>query len=392
MKKALSSISMLTLLFLLALTLTACGNNSDQAQDPTDPETADEGTSGLPLPEIDHWLVITDSIGVELGDSNLVFAQIVGTQFLPDGNIAVADMMKNKISIFSPDGEYITAVGREGSGPGEYLMLSTFAVTEEGGFIVPDAMGGKLNFYDPEYNFTDAMTGFFPTPPIMISPVDGGFVGLKPEFEQTEDEMQTGMGIYLWTDSAAHTVEYVRNMILFDINDLGATVKTMVFFDTDQNDNVLLAPYSTEEYKITSLSPDGEEIWQISEDFPRVRKTTEEIEEERELIRSRMIASGAPAAMAENFQLEEYKVFIGQLEIDNRNRVWVLIGLYDSAVYRVYDCDTGDFLFSAALRADEAHEDVLPVISDYGIMGFNADSDEWPRVYIIQPEDPALFD
>ena len=163
-------------------------------------------------------------------------------------------------------------MGRKGSGPGEYLMLSTFAITEDGGFMVPDAMGGKLNFYDSEYNFTEAMTGFFPTPPIMISPVHDGFVGLKPEFEQTEDEMQIGMGLYLWTDSSAHDIEYTRNMVLFDMNDLTSSVKTMVFFDTDQNSHIFTAPYSTEDYVITALSMDGEEVWQIIEDYPRAKK------------------------------------------------------------------------------------------------------------------------
>ena len=388
MKALLSIVAISSLLILMA-----CGNSGETVNISAEAQqTSGEDVTGLEMPEIDYWLVVTDSIGVEMGDSNLVFGQITSALFLPDGNIAIADMMKVKISIFSPEGEYLASVGRKGSGPGEYLMLSSFEVTNDGGFIVPDAMGGKLNFYDSEYNFTDQMTGFFPTPPIMVSSVEAGFVGLKPEFEQTETEMQIGMGLYLWTDSATHDVEYARNMILFDINDLGATVKTMVFFDTDRNGNVVTAPYSTEEYVVTSLSPDGEQIWQITEEFPRVRKTEEEIAEERELIRLAMLANDAPAEMADNFQIEVYKVLIGALEIDNMNRVWARSELYDTAVYRVYDSSTGEFLFTAALRADEAHKDVQPQINNYGIMGFEAEGDDWPRVYIIQPEDPTLFE
>ena len=343
------------------------------------------------MPEVDHWLVVTDSIGVELGDSNLVFGQIVAGEFMPNGNIVVADMVKNKISIFSADGEFIAQAGRQGSGPGEYQLLTTVAVTAEGGLIVPDAMGGKLNFYDSDYNFVDAMTGFFPSPPVMISPVAGGFVGLKPEFEQTEEEMRTGMGIYLWTDSVTADVEYVKNMIPLDLNDLGATAKAMVLFDTDYNGNVFLTPYSTEDYTITCVSPDGEEIWSITEEQSTVRKTDEEIEEEREMVRSRLIAGGAPASMAENYQVEEYKAFISMLEVDNLHRLWVQSGLYNSAFYRVYDCDNGDFLFTAALRVDDEHEGVTPTISGYGITGFDPNTDTWSRLYIIHPEEPDLF-
>ncbi|MCK5130660.1 MAG: 6-bladed beta-propeller [Candidatus Sabulitectum sp.] len=386
MKRLLTIVSIVFLLALLA-----CGDSADPGETQQAPDTGTTG-QGMALPEIDHWLVITDSIGVELGDSNLVFGKVVAAHFLPDGNIAVADVMKTRISIFSPEGEYLATVGRKGSGPGEYLMLTTFATTYDGGLIVPDAMGGKLNFYDSEFNFTDAMTGFFHTPPILISPIEGGFVGLKPEFDQGEEEMHIGMGLYLWTDSSTYEVEYARNMILFDMNDLGAAVKTMVFFDTDRNNNVLNAPYSTEEYVITSLTRDGEQIWQIVEDYPRVKKSDEEIAEERELLRSSLLATGIPTEIADSFQLEEYKVFIGGLEIDNKNRLWVLSGLFDTPVYRVYDCDTSEFLFTAALRADESHENLALSINSYGIMGFEADSDDWSRVYIITPEDPTLFE
>jgi len=378
------------LCILSLITVAACGNGSQETDSTQEQQTGSE-TAGAVMPEVDHWLVVTDSIGVELGDSNLVFGQIVAGEFMPNGNIVVADMVKSKISIFSADGEFIAQAGRQGSGPGEYQLLTTVAVTAEGGLIVPDAMGGKLNFYDSDYNFVDAMTGFFPSPPVMISPVAGGLVGLKPEFEQTEEEMRTGMGIYLWTDSVTADVEYVKNMIPLDLNDLGAAAKAMVLFDTDYNGNVFLAPYSTEDYTITCVSPDGEEIWSITEEQSTVRKTNEEIEEEREMVRSRMIASGAPAAMAENFQLEEYRISVSMLEVDNLNRLWVQSGQYDSAFYRVYDCDTGDFLFTAALRVDDQHEDVTPAINEYGITGFDKNTDSWSRLYIIHPEEPDLF-
>ena len=376
--------------FALLLTISACGEPTDSDSPSADPQSEND-TSAIEMPQIDHWLAITDSIGVEMGDSNFVFGQISSVQFLPDGNIAIADMLKTRVCVYTPGGEFVGTVGHDGSGPGEFLMLSTFAVREDGSFMIPDAMAGKLNFYDSDYVFTEEITGFFPSPPVMISPVLNGFVGLKPEFEQTEEDMNIGMGIYFWTDSSAHEMEFERNMTLFDMNDLGASIKTMVFFDTDKNDNVITTPYSTEEFVITSRSLEGEQLWQIVEDYPRVKKTEEELLEERELIRSRMAQTGTPPEMVDSFQLEEYKTFIGLLETDNLNRLWVLMGFYDTPVFRVYDCETGDFLFTAALRTDEAHEGVVPSISSYGVTGFDPQTETWPRAYIITPEDEDLF-
>lgn len=382
MKRNIFSVCILSVLGLMAC------NSADSA---VEQQAAAGEATGISMPEIDHWLVVSDSIGVELGDSNMVFGQIIKAEFMPNGNIITADLLKSKISIFSPDGEYLTSIGRKGSGPGEFQILASFAVTDSGCVIVPDAMGGKLNFYDAEYNFTDEISGFYPAPPIVISPVRDGFVGLKPEFIMEDDNMQTGIGIYLWTDTAACEIEYIKNMLPFDSNDMGATVKTMVFFATDHNDNVILAPYSTEDYVITALSPDGEQIWQIIEEFDRVKKSDAEIEEELEMIRSQLVANGAPASMAEHFMPEDYKIFIEDLAVDNKNRVWVQSGRYNSVVYRVYDCTTGDFLFTAALRTDDVHEKIIPAINGYGITGLIKDSDTWSRLYLIQPEDPNLF-
>ncbi len=95
--------------------------------------------------------------------------------------------------------------------------------------------------------------------------------------------------------------------------------------------------------------------------------------------------------MAESYEPDPYRSMIGMLCIDSLNRLWVMSGLYDGAVFRVYDTDTGDYLFTSALRTDEFHEDVMPVIGKYGILGFDPTTEEWPRVYMIAPEDASLF-
>ncbi len=375
----------LSSLALLMVVAQGCGGEA-----PVDGGQTETGENGEPtsleMPEIDHWLAIVDSIGVELGDSNLVFGTIVGAEYLPNGNIAIADMGRTVVNVYSPAGEFISSVGGKGQGPGEYLMLASFAVTPDNGFVIPDAMGGKINFYDSEYGFTHEMTGFFPSPPVGIAVVDGGFVGLKPAWEQNDDEMLTGMAVSLWTDSAAADLTYRANLIPFDMNDMGGMAKTTIIFAVDRDEDVFLAQYDTDKYLVTCYSRAGEELFTIEEEFPMVLKSQEDIEIERDVVRNRMIAGGAPPAMAESYEPDIHRSMIASLSVDSQNRLWVMGGLYEGAVFRVYDCDTGEFLFTAALRADEAHENVMPVITPSGILGFDPVTEEWSRVYMIEPE------
>lgn len=373
------------------LAVSGCGGETPAAGDQQGENGGEDYPTSLEMPEVDQWLVIVDSIGVELGDSNLVFGTIVGAEYLPNGNIVIGDMAKTIVNIYSPEGEYLASVGQKGQGPGEYLLLSSFAVTPDGGLIIPDGMGGKINFYDSEFNYTRAMEGFFPAPPMGIAPVEGGFVGLKPAFEQNEDEMLTGMAVSLWTDSAEADVVYRENLIPFDMNDMGAMAKTAIIFAVDRDENVFLGEYDTENYLITCYNRAGEELYTIEEDFPMVRKPQEDIEIEREIVRNRMIAGGAPPAMAESYEPDLYRPMIASMSVDNQNRLWVGSGLYEGAVFRVYDAVTAEFLFTAALRADEAHDNVMPSITLYGMLAFDPTSEEWPRVYVIQAEDPELF-
>lgn len=383
---------MLKYLLIIGVLLLAagCGDEAPAGDGQQGGETGGEPTS-LEMPQVDKWLVIQDSLGVELGDSNLVFGTIVAAQFLPNGNIAIGDMGKTAVSVYSPEGEFLASVGQKGQGPGEYLLLSSFAVTPDNGFIVPDAMGGKINFYDSGYGFTHELSGFFPSPPVGIAPVPGGFVGLKPAFEQNEDEMLTGMSVCLWTDSAEADVVYRENLIPFDMNDMGAMAKTAIMFTVDGDGNVILAQYDVENYRITSFTPEGQEIWTIEEDFPMVRKPQEDIEIEREIVRNRMTAGGAPPAMADSYEPDPYRSMVASLSMDNHNRLWVMSGLYEGAVFRVYDAASAEYLFTAALRTGEEGENIMPVISPYGILAFDPTSDDWPRVYIVGSEDPSLF-
>ena len=100
-------------------------------------------------------------------------------------DVAILDMQKISLSLFTHGGEFIRSIGREGSGPGEFRMPVAFAFRPEGGLIVSDGMGSKLVFFDENYDLLTETAPFIPSPPAQIVPIDGmEIIGMKPDFEQ----------------------------------------------------------------------------------------------------------------------------------------------------------------------------------------------------------------
>ncbi len=71
--------------------------------------------------------------------------------FLPDGRIVLLDVLKDRISIFNPNGDFLTSFGREGSGPGEFMEPASITVLSNGGICVADFMRQKLIYFDANF-------------------------------------------------------------------------------------------------------------------------------------------------------------------------------------------------------------------------------------------------
>ena len=80
------------------------------------------------------------------GDEEDEFLFGVLTQIASDeeGNIYLLDAQLNEVMVFSPEGEYLRSIGREGEGPGEFRRPSDMFITAEGTVAVMQRMPGKV--------------------------------------------------------------------------------------------------------------------------------------------------------------------------------------------------------------------------------------------------------
>ncbi len=377
----------------------ACG------EEPAEDISVDEGIDEAPaaeeyvLPEADEYLTLSDSIGIEMGDSNYVFGQITGADITSSGEIAILDMQKSCISIFSPSGEFVQRIGRQGSGPGEFQLavgMSFFREEEtsvgsetavidslEPGLVVSDAMGGKLVYFNSEMEYMMDVQGFFPSPPGVLAAVDNAaIVGMKPEFLQNEEGMFMGFTIARWEIGETEpSIVYFESMSPFDPSDLSSMQDDIPIFGATPEGIVFTAPLSSEVYTFTVWNPEGEELFTIiDEDFVRVHKTQEEIDLETELVNSRMIQQGMPEAMA-NWTPDPYRTAIGGLWIDGPGRIWVTKGTTQTPSFDVYDIQ-GNLLFTAALDAGSRADTWGVLINGNQFLAFDADPVLYPQIFI----------
>lgn len=367
-----------------ALLMLACGTADQPAEAG---ETGTESDTGIP--DADLWLAISDSIGIEIGDSNLVLGMPAVAAWMPGNRLAVMDMQKYRISVFTPGGDFITSIGRQGSGPGEFLLPSWLSVTPSGGLVVCDAMSGELDFFDSSLVYTGSLSGFFPSPPVItVFLTDSSFVGMKPEFEQNDDGMFMGYTVALWnTASPEPVVTYHRELAPFDPSDMSGITGNMVVFVAGSDGSVYTSVFSTEEYSVNGWNPDGTPLFTISEPFTRVPKSQEDIDTERQFVRDRMRQGGAPDFMVETYEPEPFRYAISSLGIAPDGNLWVGLGTYNHPVFRVYDPVTGDYILTAALEVSGETRDLTVQMNQWGFTAIDQISADWPRVYVLGETD-----
>lgn len=92
------------------------------------------------------WTVAQDlMIGTAEGDADYQFGQIAGIDVGADGRIYVIDQQAHQVRVFDPDGEFLMAMGKEGSGPGELSQAAGPVFVGPGDtVIVPDMMHQRI--------------------------------------------------------------------------------------------------------------------------------------------------------------------------------------------------------------------------------------------------------
>jgi hypothetical protein len=93
------------------------------------------------------------SIGVSEGDENYMFGQSLYVNMDEEGCFFVTDWDRKHIRKFSPEGKYLTTIGRPGQGPGEFQNVWGPKFDTSGNLYVRDIANKKISFFSKSGDF-----------------------------------------------------------------------------------------------------------------------------------------------------------------------------------------------------------------------------------------------
>lgn len=319
------------------LVLSGCG----AAGDPTG-ETADGSLHGI---EVDT-LRVALAIGEELGDSTNTFGIVADAEYHSvTGNIIVLDTGRACLKEYTPEGEYIRQISRQGDGPGELSNLSFEFFQMAGRTIVSNMMKQGFVVFDDSLAFLEEIQHWVNNPPMQcVALNDSTLAAYKPDFSENDGQNftlyrrlvsfpygQADYGHVFWADSTSVSLsDLIANGASDMINDflLGITVG-------GNQDLLLMALRVSEEYRVQAWFPDGTEAFTITLDIEPVPKTPEEIAEEKAYMEAFFGQMGGQG-MTE-YQPKPFRDMIVNVDIGPDGNIWVQRGTMEYPFFDVFD-------------------------------------------------------
>ncbi len=340
--------------------------------------------------EVDScFLIVVDSIGVELGDSNFVFGAVGEVDTGPDGDIYVLDWIRCTVFRFSSEGDFIQRIGRQGSGPGEIQQAYFFAVMDDGSVSLNDAESGWMRF-DPNGECT--ISGPYLRPyPMWFTAMDSvNILGMLNELSHEDNCLITEKRICRWNAdepdsviteyfSKQYSIEFGSDNLL-NMNDLVEIDCFPILFCSGDN-FVCIAPEPRAEPMLILFNEDGSTLDTLMFPYPEVVRTEEELLAQKQFVEEFFYVR-TQHSMQVDWEPFPNKPMITNLGVDSLNRIWVQRGFEEYPTFDLFDV-SGEYLKTAFLPGRDDTDHWKFFISRNGILAVPEDPESYYSVYMI---------
>ncbi|MCG8461144.1 MAG: 6-bladed beta-propeller [Holophagales bacterium] len=296
-------------------------------------------------------------------DEDVLFGVITDVILGPKGNFYLLDSQLNEIQVYSPKGEHLRTIGREGEGPGEFRFAFNLILLPDGNIGVLQAFPGKIVVLTPE----GEPAGLFPIP----ETGDAGFKGLISA-QNAGEQLAV-----IYTLTVPGQAGFSQNNVLALVDGEGKK-ETRIFsqeskmsnadavfaeseWDTFRNrwaaapDGRLFAATEYGAYSIHMWDSEGELVRVIHRESEEHPRTTEEVEKVRRVFEGFTRRVPVPNM---KFEIEESWNPIQALHARSDGTLWVrssrgTFGLKDgvAVAYEVFD-EGGQLVRQVRLKGD----------------------------------------
>ncbi len=364
-----------TLLFCIA-----CGENTETT------ETAQNIEE-----EINQFTVlVTDSIGIELGDSAYVFGAIADAEILENGNIMVLDGTYCNIRIFSPEGEHIRTISNRGSGPGELMVPLNLLNwgNDEVGVIDPWSGGVHRFTTDGEWLGLDLeVTSNSFIGPLVVS--DSSFVAFKSKFYHEDDGITATAFVGLFHLSPEPEVTYWEKALPWDPSDMANFALEVIFSNyytvNPETGRVYVSPFHGDGYLIQSFEADGSSAGEITQDYTPIPKTDEEIQSEIEFIEFFLKAGEGDNPMY-NYICDPWPnhFAVKGLFIAGDGNLWAMRGGMPAVTFDVWN-EANDLVGTATVPGlNQNNSSWKFAFGENQIISWSENPDDFQKIYILE--------
>lgn len=286
-------------------------------------------------------ITVTDSIGVGIGDSCMIFGSISDAEFSPSGEIYVLDQAACCIRKYSPEGEYLRTLSRHGNGPGEMILPSEITVMRNGNIVIRDLGKSALMVIGPDgasVSEFDDWTMYSP-PEGIVSLGDDRFAGYQPNIGlEGENALVVLKPAVYSLDDAGIVTEFTADTLTVNIEEMASSLSGLQGISamaSDGRGRVFYTRSSPENYEVLCWSTAGEELFAFSLDLPPVEKTPQEIQDEIEYAGIRLASFGG--SLPAGFEPDPFHDLVEDIGVDGSGNLWIRRGTEEHPVFDIVD-------------------------------------------------------
>lgn len=325
-------------------------------------------------------LIVTDTIGVEYGVDEEIFGNIVDVCILSDSSILIADDVKQCISQFTNNGEYMRTVLRQGSGPEEYEWVGGISDFGDGCMIYEYYQPLSCIFLNEQFDVVNR---------IVLEEVysadnlemmnDSAIIGRVPYITGNEGRINISMNLCSW-DYNTGEKQLIHFSKEFESSNPNTAYSDFVqlecAFAASRENGLYIAPEKYD-HTVHRYAYDGYHIDTLyTEHEPITRDSTEiALEQMWRKRRDGMLGDWQPSSQP----LGVIQLFIQ----DSKRMIWVSHGSYYETEFDVYNF-LGDLVYTCSVEGLPSDNLYYYEISDDGYLAYTISPKEYPRVFIME--------